>query len=309
MYKTTLQNAKLGYVLSNLDSLVRYIIKVAVFIFSSYSILMDKMSVGEFTMLNSYSLMIISSTSGIMHFARVRQQTVVAFDRIEELLLEKTEDCGSVIIDTVSKITVDNLSFGHNSNMLLDKVSFTLSKGHIHAIVGENGSGKSTLINILCGIEQNYSGNIIYDTWDLRMLDLYHLRKKILSVVEQEPALIYQTLRENITEDQSKDSAVVNWFEKLNINSLSNELDSEMGGQIYELSKKLSGGEKQKIAVIRGLIKESDVLILDEPNSAFDEESSMLLCKILRNIKHSKIIVVVTHHPSLIEMSDIVIKL
>lgn len=78
LYKTTLLNANLGYVLSNLDSIIRYLIKIAVFIFSSYSILKDKMSVGEFTMLNSYSLMIVSSTSGILYFAKVRQQTVVA---------------------------------------------------------------------------------------------------------------------------------------------------------------------------------------------------------------------------------------
>lgn len=309
LYKTTLLNANLGYVLSNLDSIIRYLIKIAVFIFSSYSILKDKMSVGEFTMLNSYSLMIVSSTSGILYFAKVRQQTVVAFDRIRELYLEQKEECGSVIIDTVSTIKVDNLSFSHNTNKILDKVSFTFSKGHIYAIVGENGSGKSTLINILSGIEQNYSGNITYDTWNLRMLDLHHLRKHILSIVEQEPALIFQTLRENITENQLLYPSITKWLEKLNMNSLSAEFDSEIDGQFSEFSKKLSGGEKQKIAVIRGLIKESDVLILDEPSSAFDEESSILLCKILQNIKRSRIVVVVTHHPSLVEISDEVIEL
>ena len=88
-------------------------------------------------------------------------------------------------------------------------------------------------------------------------------------------------------------------------------LSSLPGGLDYNISEKtsnLSGGEKQRLAEVRAFVKDADLLILDEPNSALDKGSLQLLCEILREIKSDKIIVVVTHDEGLIGVSDVVMK-
>lgn len=210
-HQAAVKNAKLGYVLSNADTLVRYLANIAIFAYSGYKILENSMSIGEFTMINSYSLMIISCMSGILQFGKKRCQVVVAYDRIQALYQEK-EDCGLVCIDSVSEISAEHLCFSYGKNQVLDGVSFTLKRGNVYALVGENGSGKSTLINILCGVEQDYTGRISYNGYDMKTLDHYHLKKHILAITEQEPSLIFPILRDNITESNLSDEEIIHWF-------------------------------------------------------------------------------------------------
>ena len=188
-------------------------------------------------------------------------------------------------------------------------MSFSLKRGSIYAVVGENGSGKSTLINILCGLEHGYTGQITVNGVDFKKIDLHHFKKHLLSVVEQEPSLFFKTIKDNITPDDCDTNSTIYWIERLNLSELISAFDAGLDHCISEKTSNLSGGEKQKFAVVRALAKNTDVIILDEPNSAFDQDSTNLLCEILQSLKSNKIIIVVTHSQALIENSDAVISL
>ncbi len=309
LFESTIQNAKLGYIFSNVDAFVRYAANISIFVYSGYQILNNKMSVGQFTMANSYSMMLISCMSGLLHFGKVYRQTMVAYDRIDAIYQEKEEVCGTICVDSISEISTENLSFSYGDNEVLKDLSISLIKGNIYAVVGENGSGKSTLLSVLSGLEQDYSGTVRYDGIDLRLLDHHHLKKYVLSITEQEPDLIFQTIKMNISDSEQLDENVNHWFEIFNLNDLSLKSEEHMKEQFNGRTLKLSGGEKQKIAIIRSLVKNTDVLIFDEPNSAFDDEGTQLLCKILQDIKDTHIIIIVTHRPELIGISDVVIQL
>lgn len=307
-YKSSMNNAKIGYFFSNVDAVIRYLANIAIFSCAGVLVLNGEMSVGELTMVNSYGLTVISCIGSIVQFGKQHSQACVAFDRVCALYQEQQESCGCRILDDVSEINVENLGFSYGDRQVINNVSFTLSKGKLHALVGENGSGKSTLINILCGLEQEYQGTIRFDGIDLRKLDHHNLRKNVIAIVEQEPKLIFQTLEENVRAENGKAKTVNFWMEKFGLNTYHANVyfntACQSGGE-----GRLSGGEKQKIALIRALSKETDILILDEPNSAFDAESTSLLCEVLNSIKKEKIVLMVTHRDELLSISDTIISI
>lgn len=309
LHKTAMKNATVGYILSNVDALVRCCVNIAIFAYSGFRIMDKELTIGEFAMINSYSAMIISCMSSILQFGKKRRQTEVAYDRVMALYKEPQEQCGTIRIDAVSEIAVNQLCFSYSDHAILNDVNFVFRKGNIYAVVGENGSGKSTLINILCGLEQNYTGRITYDGVDLTLLDHRYLKEHVLAISEQEPELIFHTLRENLTDRIVDEDRIRLWFSKFKMDDFLYNLEDEINYQINDKTSNLSGGEKQKVAIIRCLMKETDVLILDEPNSAFDSEGTKLLCQVLNNIKKEKIIIVVTHRSELVEISDRVISL
>lgn len=309
LYSVVIKNAKLGYILSNIDALIRYAANIGIFVLAGYQILNKKMTVGEFTMVNSYCLIIISGLSSILAFGKSYRHTTVAYDRIMDLLREEEEHSGELCPNNISEISIQGLSFGYEDTPVISDLSYRLRKGNIYALVGENGSGKSTLLTILCGLEQNYSGRITYGGINLKDLNLRFLREHVLSIVEQEPTLVFKTLRTNITQEACSDETLAFWLNRLSISDLVSEKQNGLDYTISEGATNLSGGQKQRISLVRAIIKNSEVLILDEPTSALDKETTDVLCEILQEIKKDKIVIIVTHSQKIVEKCDETINL
>jgi len=309
LFKTTMKNAKLSYVFNNADALVKYMANMIIFIYSGFQIIAGEMSIGQFTMINSYSLMVISSLSVFLGFGRSYRNSLVAYDRINEIYSTKQEDNGDINIDAVNEIAIKDLNFYYGERHVIKNLNARFEKGKIYVIAGENGSGKSTLLNIISGMIGDYSGDVYYNGFNLKDLNIYYLRKKCLTVVEQEPVLYFETLKENITFDNDKEQMIDNWVRRLGLSELIASLPGNIEYQISENTANLSGGEKQRLAEVRAFVKNSDVLIMDEPSSALDKGSLGLLCEILQEIKSDKIIIVVTHDQMMMEISDEIIQL
>jgi len=307
LFQTTMKNARLSYVFNNADALVRYLANMIIFVYSGFQIMAGEMSIGQFTMINSYSLMVISSLSVFLGFGRSYRNSLVAYDRIQDIYSEKQEENGTICIDRIDEIVVKNLNFHYNDRHIIKNLDVKFEKGNIYAIAGENGSGKSTFLNILAGMVQDYSGEICYNGVNLRELNIYYLREKCLTIVEQEPVLYFESLRENITFDRDKELAISHWLKRLELHELIESLPGKIDYKVSEKTSNLSGGEKQRLAEVRAFVKDSDVIIMDEPNSALDRASLQLLCEILQEIKTDKIIIVVTHNLMMLEISDAVV--
>ena len=309
LFKTIMQNARLSYLVNNADSVVRYLANIAIFVYSGLQIIVGRMTIGQFTMINTYSLMVVSCLSVFFNFGKSYQQASVAYDRAMEILNTVQEKTGTIRLQGINRIKVADLCFNHQNKQIINTISFEMEKGKIYAITGDNGTGKSTFVNILCGIEQNYGGALLVmesrsDSWvNMREVELCHYREKLLAIVPQEPVLYYDTIFENISEGRNE-SIVDTWLEILSLSDFIKCLPDGLATKVTEKSANFSGGEKQLLAVAKAFIKNADIMILDEPSSALDAYSIELMYKALADVRDEKIVLIVTHDKGLVDLCD-----
>lgn len=311
-FKSVLNLNRINYVFYGLNSIVSSIAYVLIFFYGGLCIINDRISIGQFTMITSYFGMIMSVVDYYLNIGRTYQDAKSSYKRISEIYSMPIELNGKNNIIDISSITLENVSFSYDKGNCIEDFSYTFTKGNIYCVIGKNGAGKSTLINLLLGIlNEGYSGDIYYNNEQISNLDMYEVRKKLIGVTQQEPLLEADTI-ENIFKIYSgvNDSQVINqWISKFYIKDFIDQLPQGLNSKIDSYSRNLSGGEKQKISLIRTFLKNPELIILDEPTSALDVKSIEVLKRELVNMKENKIIIVITHNESLLDLSDFVIDL
>ncbi len=196
---------------------------------------------------------------------------------------------------------------------IIDSFNAKFSKGNMYAVTGANGAGKSTIISLIMGLYiHEYDGKIKYDDICIREIDMVTTRKRLIGLAEQEPLLINDSIRYNL---DYNDDANINGIDLLNnTNNMCEKsktvsLDEcieilNMGSFIKqnrfsfiidEKNTNISGGEKQKISILKVLYKNPTVMIFDEPTSALDMNTTRKFINYLQKIKSDKIIIIVTH--------------
>lgn len=175
---------------------------------------------------------------------------------------------------------------------ILKSIDLTINKGDFWIITGESGSGKSTLLNIIAGIDnyqkgEYYFNNQLIETEKQR----FNLRKKDLSMIVQNFALLpNMNVISNILLNKNDKAYALKLLKQFNIEALANKK-----------VKLLSGGEKQRVAIIRALIKQPTILLADEPTGALDSENSIQLFELFKQLNENGLtIAVVTHNQDLI---------
>ena len=176
----------------------------------------------------------------------------------------------------------------------MDNINLTLEKNKKYAIVGESGSGKSTLIKLLMRYYNDYSGSILIDNNDLKSIyssDLY----KNISMIQQNVFMFDDSIKENIRlYSNHDDDDILKSCERAGLSKLINNLPNGIDSLVGENGNKLSGGEKQRIAIARALINNTQILILDESTSALVNETAYNLENSLLDLKDLTL-VTVTH--------------
>ena len=200
-------------------------------------------------------------------------------------------------------LEVKDLTKSFGSLKVLKGISFKVDKGEVLVVVGPSGCGKSTLIKILMGMYvDEYQGNIIWNDTEMRNLDMDYIREHVISVTEQEPTLIADTIYNNIA-----------LYRKLDVKCIQRAVDcfgdsilkrDNWDLQINEKSSNISGGEKQKIAIIRQVVQDGQVMIFDEPTSAMDESGKKQFLQLIDQIKNHKIIIIVSHDNAILNTCD-----
>lgn len=156
------------------------------------------------------------------------------------------------------------------------------------------------------------AGEICYDALSLDQIDIYKTRKMCFGICEQEPVLLADTVRYNVSMDSEDSIDLKRLFyiaKKINLYSFIESLPKKLETIIGEKNSNLSGGEKQKLSILRVLYKNPPVIILDEPTSALDEESIRCLQVYLNQIKRDKIIILISHNSEFISISDEIVDL
>ena len=230
-----------------------------------------------------------------MFFARIMPSA----HRLFKFLGMKTElDIGTEEISCrPPRLEFSKVSFRYEENRgILFNANLTIEPGEKVAIIGSNGSGKSTILKLLLRFYQPNEGKILVDGQDANSLALEEYRG-LFSVVSQEPYLFLGSILENVdlsgTASKEKlETALRNSGVKEYLSRMPNGEQTLIGRN----GAKLSGGEKQKLAVARALLRDAPVVLLDEAASGFDVESDAYLHEIILNQMAGKSVIMVTHH-------------
>src|SRR5436190_11617890 len=179
----------------------------------------------------------------------------------------------------------------------LEDASFTARPGETVAVVGASGAGKSTLIKLLLRFYDPTGGRITLDGHDLRALDLASLRSNI-AVVLQETQVFDGTVRENIAygKPDASDDEIVAAAQAADAHEFITMLPDGYETGIGQKGRRLSGGQRQRIAIARAMVRDAPVLVLDEPTTGLDGESSERLLEPLRRLASGRTTIVISHN-------------
>lgn len=258
------------------------------------------------------------------YFAEIKP-SIKRFDNFMELPEEQDETLTTILRRDKEELPCANrekgnvetpilelcgIQFGYKTgNSVLKNINLIVYPGEKIAIIGENGSGKSTLLNLLSGFYQPDRGCIKIQGIPVSKFGIKNLREKI-SMVCQKPYLFKGTIEENINiNGKVSHDEVIDCCKKSGAIDFIEQLENKFDQFVGQNGAKLSGGEKQKLAVARALTKKADILILDEATSGFDKESNKemidLICKELKE----QTIICVTHRYEELESIQKVYKL
>ncbi|MBF0489408.1 MAG: ABC transporter ATP-binding protein [Candidatus Omnitrophica bacterium] len=210
-------------------------------------------------------------------------------------------------------IEFKNLSFSYTdkSAVVLDRVSFSIKKRSIVAIVGSSGSGKSTLMNLLLRFYDCPSGQILIDGQDIRDYNISSLRKK-MALISQDVLLFNDTIRNNIiygsTLDVSDDS-LRSLTRSIRVHDFIDQMSGKYETLVGERGTRLSGGERQRLAIARGMIKDSEILIMDEATSALDSATEEAITEGILSLAKEKTMIIIAHRLSTIKKADKIVYL
>lgn len=280
--------------LSNVGTLSKNITLILTIVFGGYLYTSGELSIGQLILVTTYTNMCLSNTEFFLKLGQQFQHAKVCFDRLIEFQDIPDEHNGDKIINHIDTVELSNLSFGYvESKPLYSSFDLKLSKGNIYCLKGKNGLGKSTLIDLILGLNYDYEGSIMFNNLDIRIIDMRHTRKTLISTILQASNMHRVSVRENILRGlHNKHLDELSC--KFDLNEL---LESED-------AQSLSGGEKQKVSVVRGLMKNSDFLILDEPVSAMDSDGINCLKELLLSYRSDKIILFISHNEELFDIVD-----
>jgi len=303
LYINAMKYAKISFILNNLDLTINRMATVIIFYYGGRGVLDGTLTVGNLIAITSYFSILLGTMSYFLNFGKLYQDARVSYSRLLEIINLNEELNGTKTLSQIDSIRLEKVSFSFKEKTILNNYSKTLLRGKIYCIRGFNGKGKTTFLDLCLGIIKNYEGEIYYNSTDISDLDMYKTRSKLIGVCEQEPCLIDDTIRNNIVYglDEITEKEIFRWCGELGF-TIIEKLDMKVNSRI------ISGGEKQKIALLRTFLKNPDVLILDEPGSALDDDSIDRLKKSLKNIKDTKLIIIVTHDEGLCELADEIIE-
>lgn len=242
------------------------------------------------------------------------QTGMAAGERVFEILNEKPEvDSGNKHIDDFNdSIVFKDVTFGYNEkeSHILKEINLEIKKGEIVALVGPSGAGKSTLVNLIPRFYDVKKGCIFLDGTDIKEIKLNSLRR-LMGIVTQESILFNTTIAENIAYGDNTFSSEEIYEAARIANAVEFILSSTNGFNtiVGERGVKLSGGQIQRLAIARAILKNPPILILDEATSALDTESEKMVQDAIDKLMKNRTVLVIAHRISTVIHADKIVVL
>jgi ABC-type multidrug transport system fused ATPase/permease subunit len=275
-----------------------------------YFIFHQQMTIGQLLAFTVYVPRFYGAINSLFVLYMDRDQLKPEIERYEEMMDfpdENVDESDAISMNEVKgQIEFEHVSFGYSDEReILQDVSFAIKPGEFIGIVGATGGGKSTIIDLLLRFGQPRTGQILLDGQPLNSYQLKDYRKQI-GLVPQDIFLWNRTIRDNLlyvnptaTEEELRKAA-----DQAQMKQLIENLPEGWNTLIGDRGVRLSGGEKQRLAIARTLLRKPSILLLDEPTSALDAKTEFLLQACLEEVYQEKTIIVVAHRLATIRNAD-----
>lgn len=270
-------------------------------------------TLGDFTMINAYLLQLFIPLNALGFVYREIRQSLVNVERLFGLLGEKpaVEDAVEAPALVVSKgeVGFHHVHFAYRADRpILQDVNLSIPAGHTLAVVGASGAGKSTLARLLFRFFDVEKGRITIDGQDIREISQDSLRAAI-GVVPQDTVLFNDTLYRNLAygRPEATEAEVHYAARQAHLDEFIRSLPDGYDTKVGERGLKLSGGEKQRVAIARVLLKNPPLLILDEATSSLDSISEQAILGALNEVSRQRTTLVIAHRLSTVRDADTIL--
>jgi subfamily B ATP-binding cassette protein MsbA len=303
-YRNTMREVRINEFSSLIAEILGGIGIAIILFYGGHLVMTGQTSPGSFFSLIAAIIMMYTPLRRLSRVHNNFQQARNVIERIEDIVLIETEKEGGIQKESEGHITFGNVWFKYPSseNYALKDISLEIRPGEIAALVGYSGAGKSTLVDLVAGFWYPSKGNIFIDGVDIRDLSLRSLRKN-LGLVSQDLILFDETVKANILygRPDAKEGEVIEAAKAAYAHDFIVELPEGYESRIGERGVKLSGGQKQRITIARAILRNPNMLILDEATSFLDMESEHIVRKALEKLMEDRTTIVIAHRPSTVQ--------
>jgi ATP-binding cassette subfamily B protein len=280
---------------------------------AAQGVVAKEMTLGDFVLINAFMMQLFMPLNFLGFVYREIKGSLANIEKMFELLAQTPKVTDSENAKELSiekgKISFNNVKFEYDpSRPILKGINFSINSGDKLAVVGESGSGKSTLVKLLFRFYDVTSGSIEIDGVDIKTVTQQSLRKS-MGIVPQDTVLFNDTIFENIRygNPEASDEQVWQAIRHAHLFDFIQDLpkkEHSMGG---EMGLKLSGGEKQRVAIARTILKRPPILVFDEATSSLDSGSEQAILNALQEISTGHTSLVIAHRLSTIVDADKII--
>ncbi|OIO74270.1 MAG: hypothetical protein AUJ85_06065 [Elusimicrobia bacterium CG1_02_37_114] len=314
-YDVMMRFVKTDAVSSPVMEFIGAIAITAVLFFSGREVILGIWTAGSFFAFFGTAFSIYQPLRNFAQLNPMIQQGLSASERVFALLDEKPtvieKPSASKLPLFEKEIKFENVSFGYDPQYkVIGNVSFGIKSGEIVALVGPSGSGKTTLAHLLLRFYDTSEGAVYIDGNDIRNVTLKSLHDQ-MSVVLQETILFNETVKYNIAygKQDASEQDIINAAIAANAHEFIMKTSRGYDTVVGERGVLLSGGEKQRIAIARAVIRNPRILILDEATSALDAESEKLVQEALEKLMENRTVLLIAHRLATVKKSDRIIVL
>jgi subfamily B ATP-binding cassette protein MsbA len=306
-YKLNMKTVKRMEIISPMTECAIIICLGAVILVAGRSIIEGTLSAGAFTVFIGALALMAKPAKRLARVYGILQTALAAGKRIFEVLDEEpkvAERKGAKTISSLARnIALDNVDFKYEDKDVLKDISFEAKKGEIIALVGPSGVGKTTLVNLIPRFYDASKGTVRIDGVNIKDVTLKSLRDQI-GIVTQETILFNDTVSANIgygRADESNREEIIRAAKIANAHDFIKNMPAGYETIVGERGFRLSGGEKQRLAIARAVFKNPPILILDEATSQLDTESEILVQKAIDNLMRGRTVFVIAHRLSTVK--------
>jgi ATP-binding cassette subfamily B protein len=286
-------------------------LRTSILFLMQYLIFTQRITVGQFFSLFIYSFFIFGPLQELGNVINVYRETEASLANFEELLKlpAQPKPENPVELATLQTLEFRSVSFQHQSasKPALSQISFHVRRGETIAFVGPSGSGKTTLVKLLVGLYAPKSGHILYNGTPENQIAIEDLRERI-GFVTQDAQLFSGSIRENLqfVRPDATDQQCLEVLHQASIDGLLARADRGLDTVIGEGGVKVSGGEKQRLAIARALLREPELLIFDEATSSLDSITEEEISQTIRDVAATRdaITILIAHRLSTVLHAD-----
>ncbi len=313
--ETKIKQSLLMKTISESIGIFTFIAPVLLYIFGGIFFMNNGITIGGILVFSMYMGRIYSPFLTISTLSLTIEPALVAIERINKMFFSETKDLQEIkgqleFDEKIETVAFKNVSFSYDDNReLLNDLCFKVKSDTVFNINGVNGSGKTTVLKLCIGLLEPDKGVIEFNGKDISKYKSESIRKR-LAVVSQKTFLFNDTIKNNIiyTVNSPNDEHIKERYdiiaELIGIEKIYENHNANRDMNIGENGVKLSGGEIQKIAIARALIKDADLIIFDEASVNIDKETNKVIKKIITEQLKRKIIIIVDHSGYFDDISD-----